>query len=555
MTDPVELALALVRQRRCCDELRGRIVELDRTVGAQDTRIRELEARLASEKRERDRLQRAVNDPVVRPPRPASPDLAAEQAVLVEALRRRNEELREQLEKARQEGKRQAHPFRRRTTKANPKRPGRKKGQGKFGHRGKPSEEQITRREHAALAACPECGCGDLHDRRTHRNWQIDLPRVMVDITEFVTESAWCPCCGQRVQSLHAEQLSRAPGAAAVCFGPRLLASAADLHARLGVPYGKTADLFSTMTGQSVTAGALCQNVLRLAEGAEPAYRELVEQLRRAMVVHVDETGWRVGTVNAWLWVFTNQDATVYVIRSGEGARGHEAIIEVLGENFGGALVSDCFSAYDKDKLDDWLKQKCFAHLLKDLGMMKETGRVQIAAFITETTACLKVAIALKEHRADLDPGTYGRRCSEVEDELDDILSNYARIEDADAARFVGRLCKQRQHLFTFLYHDAVDPTNNHAERMIRPAVITRKTQGCNKSGQGADAHAVLTSILVTEKQRGESPVEKLVGLVRMRNPLSPPPQSGRTTDRSPPPPPTGATPDRPTVRSTVLRC
>ena len=42
---------------------------------------------------------------------------------------------------------------------------------------------------------------------------------------------------------------------------------------------------------------------------------------RRAVVVHADETGWRIGTLNAWLWVFTNQDTTVYLIRSGEGAR------------------------------------------------------------------------------------------------------------------------------------------------------------------------------------------------------------------------------------------
>jgi hypothetical protein len=50
-----------------------------------------------------------------------------------------------------------------------------------------------------------------------------------------------------------------------------------------------------------ITAGALCQNLLRLANLAEPAYRDLIGQLRLAMVVHADETGWRIGTLNAWL--------------------------------------------------------------------------------------------------------------------------------------------------------------------------------------------------------------------------------------------------------------
>ncbi len=235
------------------------------------------------------------------------------------------------------------------------------------------------------------------------------------------------------------------------------------------------------------------------------------------MVVHADETGWRIGTLSAWLWVFTNQDTTVYLVRSGKGARGHEAIIEILGKSFGGVLVSDCFSAYDKDKLDEWLKQKCFAHLLKDLVAMKETGRATIAAFLAETTGCLKKAIELKQNKADIDPGDYERKCAKLEKKLDDILRNYGVIEDEDAARFVARLAKQRRHLFTFLYHDAVPPTNNHAERMIRPEVVARKTQGCNKSKAGADAHAILGSILVTEKQRGRSPVKRLAQLVRRR--------------------------------------
>lgn len=319
------------------------------------------------------------------------------------------------------------------------------------------------------------------------------------------------------MQSRHPEQLSQAAGAAEVCFGPRLLATAADLHARLGVPYAKIADFLGTMIGEPITAGALCQNVLRLARLADPAYRELIKQLRLAMVVHADETGWRVGTLNAWLWVFTNQHTTVFLIRSGEGARGHEAIIEILGTRFAGVLVSDCFSAYDKDKLDEWLKQKCFAHLLKDLGVMKEAGRTTIAAFLTETTACLKQAIELKKRKAEVSAEDYERKCAQLEERLDEILNSYAAIEDEDAARFVARLAKQRRHLFTFLYHDAVPPTNNHAERMIRPGVVARKTQGCNKSKAGADAHAILGSILVTEKQRGRSPVNRLAQLLRQR--------------------------------------
>ena len=107
--------------------------------------------------------------------------------------------------------------------------------------------------------------------------------------------------------------------------------------------------------------------------------------------------------------------------------------------------------------------------------------------------------------------------------ELSAVNSRYQRVmgELAEAARFVARLAKQRRrHLFTFLYHARVPPTNNHAERMIRPQVVARNTQGCNKSKAGADAHAMLGSILVSEKQRGGCPVQRLVRIVR--EPASP---------------------------------
>lgn len=82
-------------------------------------------------------------------------------------------------------------------------------------------------------------------------------------------------------------------------------------------------------------------------------------------------------------------------------------------------------------------------------------------------------------------------------------------------ARFVRTLLKQRPRLFTFLYHDAVDPTNNAAERELRPAVVVRKTGGCNRTEAGADAHAILASILRTCLKQGFDPVEVLKYLLQ----------------------------------------
>ena len=95
-------------------------------------------------------------------------------------------------------------------------------------------------------------------------------------------------------------------------------------------------------------------------------------------------------------------------------------------------------------------------------------------------------------------------------------------MSDRDNARFAKRLRKHRPHLLRFLYVNELDATNNLAERMIRPAVITRKTNGCNRSKPGAAAHAILSSVLVTCRQYSIPILDYLVELQRFGgNPVS----------------------------------
>jgi len=88
-------------------------------------------------------------------------------------------------------------------------------------------------------------------------------------------------------------------------------------------------------------------------------------------------------------------------------------------------------------------------------------------------------------------------------------------MKDTDNIRFAKRLRKHRQHLLRFLYVDELDATNNQAERMLRPAVITRKTNGCNRTPNGADAHAILSSVLVTCRQHSIPILDYMVKLHR----------------------------------------
>ena len=107
-----------------------------------------------------------------------------------------------------------------------------------------------------------------------------------------------------------------------------------------------------------------------------------------------------MGTLAAWLWVFSNQEVIVYTIADN---RSHDVVIEMLGQAFEGGLTSDCFTAYDHKDLADWLKQKCVGHLLKNLSDIENQKSRGAVRFARDVTGLLREALALKKEKPDLE--------------------------------------------------------------------------------------------------------------------------------------------------------
>jgi hypothetical protein len=431
------------------------------------------------------------------------------QGVEILRLQKLLERLREENEALKREGKRQATPFARRKRVEVRKTAGRKAGVGVFRRREKP--QQVKRTKKARLHGCPDCG-GRLKDIHRHEQYVTDIPPVRPVTTRYITESGYCVTCHRRVRSHHPEQTSEATGAAGVLVGPRAKALAADLKHRLGCSYGKVSETLNDAFGLQVGRSAWCQADPTLAEKARPVYQELIETIRCSSIVHVDETGWRIDTLSGWLWVFANQDVTVYTIADN---RSSDVVVEMLGQKFSGILASDGFRAYDEVRLREWLKQKCLAHLLRDLKEMQETKRGGALRFARDGTALLQAALALKKEKAALDPVEFERRAGELEARLDGLIARKRYLTDPDNRRFARRLDRHRPHLLRFLYVDELDATNNLAERQLRPAVITRKTNGCNRSKNGAETHSILASVLATCRQHSIPILDYLVNLQR----------------------------------------
>jgi len=415
-----------------------------------------------------------------------------------------NRELRQKVDEAERDKHRQAHPFRRDKTRseqtgAQPKKPGRRKGH-KAELRPTPNPDEIDRVIDVPLPECPMCHV-PLYEQGQVTQYQTDLPPIVPIITQFNIETGHCPCCRQYWQGRHPEQTSDAVGAAGNTLGPVVLTMAAEMKHRLGVSYAKICDFLKTYCQLKVCPAAFIRAEQRLTDLARPTYELLVDALRRAEVVHADETGWRIGRVNAWLWVFSSKQATIYAIRH---SRGHDVPKEILGPDFDGYLIVDGGKAYE---VLDYTKGQCNGHLLRRTKNLKDIVSTREQKPLLALHTLIQEAIDLAQRRDELTPEGYGRRTQEIDNRLEQWLQEqFDRFDtlSADLQRLAKHVANHRDEWLLFLREPAVPPTNNHAEQMLRPAVITRKIGGCNKNLLGALVHSVLSSLMVSCHRQGK---------------------------------------------------
>jgi len=432
----------------------------------------------------------------------------AELEELVAKLETELARIKGQLEEAERAGKRQAAPFSKGPPKANPKRPGRKAGHPPA-HRPRP--ERIDRVLEAKLPpVCPSCG-GEWTKHKIENQFLVDIPPVEPVVTQFNIHVAHCADCGKRMQGRHPDQISDALGAAAVQIGPRALGMAAELKHGLGIPYRKVEHVLSKGFGLAVCPGGLARSGQRLTRQAKPTCEQMMLQLRESKVVNGDETGWKIDGEKAWLWVFTSEEVTVYVI---DPTRAHEVAERVLGEEFEGVLGCDCFPAYDPL---EYRQQKCLGHLLKRCSRIALVQDDEAVAFSQQVAHLLRRAMQLKKRRAEMSPHGYLVARGKVEATLDQLSSQ--EVSDPENVKLVNLLTKQRHRLLTFLYVEEVDPTNNIAERRIRPAVIVRNISAGNRSDRGSETHAILTSIIQTCRQQEKDFLDVATHLLRSSQP------------------------------------
>jgi len=469
---------------------------------ARDERERELERLRQENERLRRELERAER---------ARQRIARER----DRLREERDRLEKELELARRAGKRQAAPFSKGAPNPCPRRPGRKPGRayGPRAWRAVPDHvDEVV--EVLAPAACAACG-GTIDTERVDVQYQTDLPPVRPHVTAFHVHVGRCRRCGRRVQDRDARQTSTATGAAASHVGPRALAWAAWLHTGLGVPFAKVATILRTGFGLTITPGGLVQALHRVGRHSAPTYQTLVAAVRRSPVVAPDETGWKVGGRLWWLWVFVTRELTVYAIQPG---RGYAQAAAILGPRYDGIVVRDGWAPYRK--LPQATHQTCLAHLLRRCHGLLELAPRGAARFPHGVRRVLLAALAIRERRDAGDLVGHGLAVAigRLEARTDRLLAG--RVTHPPNRRLLRHLQTERRALFTCLRHADVEATNWQAEQAIRPAVVTRKVCGGNRTPRGAATQQMIASVLRTCWQQHRDPLELLIALQRSARPI-----------------------------------
>jgi transposase len=327
-----------------------------------------------------------------------------------------------------------------------------------------------------------------------------ELPVISTRVIEHRLKRVRCPGCGRHAQG-------RLPADASdSVFGPRLQAAIASLSVRNRVSRRDVVELSEELFGARICGGSVDAILTRSADALAEPYEELLERVRSSESVNMDETGWRLKGSQRALWgVFTDRHALFHVApdRHEDHARGLLADTDAI-------VTSDRWWAYAHLPLAR--RQLCWSHLKRDfqahaegLSTEKEFGEVGL-----ELSEHVFWAWEVFEHTRDR--RELRRTVRRLQREYQPLIHYYAekRARNRHCRGMARNLLKAWPALWTFANHKGVEPTNNHAERSLRGAVIYRKLSLGSQSEDGERRIERLLSASVTCRLQGRSLFEYL---------------------------------------------
>jgi transposase len=345
-----------------------------------------------------------------------------------------------------------------------------------------------------ALAQCPACGTtlGGGSVKRTREVIELSPTPVQTIMHRFIERV--CALCRRRVTP-SADLRDQVVGQQRLGLG--LISRIVTLREVGRLPVRTIQWYLQTFHNLHLSVGTITSLSQRVARAAEANVLAIRDQIRASPAVYADETGWRTDGHNGYIWTFSTPQARYFV----HGRRTKDMVDTALGPDFDGVLLSDFYAAYTHYP---GLKQRCWAHLLREIHDLRQvfpddpalaTWAEAVHALFVEARDTVH---ATPERRA-VAARMYHQR-------LLDLVRPVAADPEAPARQLSARLERFIGDLFVFVTEPGVAPTNNLAERSLRPLVTRRKISGGSRSPAGTEATMGLASLFGTWQLQDQNP-------------------------------------------------
>lgn len=330
---------------------------------------------------------------------------------------------------------------------------------------------------------CPDCG-GPLEKKGWAERSVIDVPQQRSEKIMYRLAKRYCPHCSRTFSP-------RAPGVLPKSlYGNQLIAEAVEMHYLHGVPMGRIREHFG------ISASVLVDLFRRCADLFGSVPDRLIQEYRKALVKHADETPWGTDGKNGYVWLFATPDLSIFQFGKSRSSKVPQA---VFGKDpLPGKLVVDRYAGYNKVPCEI---QYCYAHLLREVQDLEKEfpGEAEISSFVSVVAPQLSLAMKLRGQPISDDE--FYRRAADLRDEIKAAMGSPANHLAIRRIQDIFR--ENADRLFHWANDRSVPADNNLAERDLRPSVIARKVSFGSVTDAGAKTRSVLTTVAGTKKKRG----------------------------------------------------
>lgn len=428
-----------------------------------------------------------------------------------------NAQLRAELDKYKSEPPSFVKPNTAKSKDKAQKQPRRKRAHDQNGARRRdPNPTQTI--EHR-VEQCPTCRYPLQHPQLAQRRQVIELPPPLpVEVTEHQLYKSWCPRC-EKWHQAHVDLSTQVLGQSRM--GVRIASLIAYLRTTLRMPVRLIREYLHTMHNLLISTGEIVDLLHRVAgaDKVQGAAHSIKERVRKSHIVHGDETGWREGGQNGYIWCFCTPDGERYY--EYDKSRAGAVVKRILGSQFKGTLVTDFYAAYNDLPCEH---QRCWVHLLRDVHKLKEDNNdneqvLSWAAQLRQLYDTAQDALKGKGRWGRWPPTQQQREMLYIElvEGAAELAGRYANAKAHSTHpchTLSKRLMLHQDSLFQFVLQEGLSADNNLAERSIRPVVVMRKVSGGSQSERGSRTRMTLASLFGTWRAKGFNPFSECLALL-----------------------------------------